>query len=108
MKKVLATTLGVILATGAVSALAGKQDRESLEHCKADISAVYGDNTRVRLRSIKRGESLTEMRMMVTPRGAGNQVVVCAVSADGSTQLSDRDGVAILAAEAADTVSLAR
>ncbi|MEM1188621.1 MAG: hypothetical protein AAGI72_08850 [Pseudomonadota bacterium] len=108
MKKILATTLGVLLALGAVSALAGKQDRENLEHCKADINVLYGDGTRVRLRSIKREETRTELRMMVTPRGAGNQVVVCAVSPDGSTQLSDRAGIALRASEAADTVSLAR
>ena len=37
MKKLIATTLGVVLAAGAVSASAGSQDRENLAQCKADV-----------------------------------------------------------------------
>ncbi len=57
MKKVLTTTLGVLLMAGAVSAFADKQDRENLALCKADIAEYYGDNARTRLRSIKRSSA---------------------------------------------------
>ena len=98
-KKILAGTLGIILATGAVSALAGKEDRENLAQCKADIGALYGDNTRMRLRSIKRGAAATQLRLMVTPRDAGNLVVVCSVDREGTVHLADRDGIALLPTE---------
>lgn len=109
MKKVLATTLGVILATGAVSALAGKADRESLAQCQADLDAYYGERTRVRLRSIKRLDSETQLRLMVTPgSGGSNQVVVCSVGTDGVTSLADRDGVALAPMNDEDAVSMTR
>lgn len=109
MKKVLASTLGVILATSAVTAFAGKEDRENLAQCKADVDAYYGERTRVRLRSIKRLDTETQMRLMVTPgSGGSNQVVVCSVGLDGLTSLADRDGVALAPMGGQDAVSLAR
>jgi hypothetical protein len=105
-KTLLASTLGLILATGTAAALADRQDRENLSQCKAGITALYGDNTRTRLRSIKRGAADTEMRIMVTPRAAGNQVVICSVDRNGSVRLADRDGIALLTA--ADTATLSK
>ncbi len=106
MKKLLATTLGLVLATGAASALAGKQDRANLELCKADIEAYYGEGTRTRLRSIKRDDDDTHMRLMVNPQGGSNVVVVCSVAADGVSSLADGDGVALVASVSEETVSL--
>ncbi len=110
MKKVLATTLGVILATGAVAALAGKEDRENLAQCKADVESHYGERTRVRLRSIKHRKGETQMRLMVTPGSGGkNELVVCSIGAEGMTSLADRDGVALAPmSDEQDKVSLAR
>jgi len=103
----LAGTLGLVLAGGTASALAGKEARDNLARCKADIAALHGDHTRMRLRSIKRGAADTQMRLMVTPRDGGNQVVICTVDRDGAVQLADRDGVALLPAAGAAALSRA-
>jgi hypothetical protein len=96
MKKVLATTLGVVLAAGAASTLADRQDRAHLTQCKADIESYYGEDTRTRLRSISRTAGETHMRLMVTPDSGGNRVVVCSVSrGDGARNLADGEGVAL-------------
>ena len=108
MKKVLVSVFGVILATSAVTAFAGKADRDNLAQCKADVDAYYGERTRVRLRSIKRLESETQMRLMVTPgSGGSNEVLVCRVDVDGSTSLADRDGVALASSSEEEAVSMA-
>lgn len=108
MNKVIIMSLGVLLATGAVSALAGKEDRQQLTACKADIVALYGDGTRSRLRSIMRDEEGTAMRIMVRPASGNNELVVCTSMGDGLNSLTDRDGVALAApGNAEETVSLA-
>ena len=95
MKKILVTTLGVVLATGAVSALADRQDRANLTQCKADIEAYYGEDARARLRGIRRGAGETHMRLVVTPESEASRVVVCSVSRDGASSLADGNGVAL-------------
>ncbi len=107
MKKLIATTLGVVLAAGAVSAFAGSQDRENLAQCKADVKAFYGDDTRIRLRSIKHSSGDAHMRLMVTPKGGDNTLVVCSVTRDGASSLADRDGVALAASAQEQKVSFA-
>ena len=108
MKKLITTTLGVVLAASAVSAFAGSADRENLAQCKADLKAHYGDDTRLRLRSIKRSSGETHMRMMVKPAEGENTLIVCSVSRDGVSSLADSEGVALVAADAEQKVSLAQ
>ena len=108
MKKVIATTLGIVLATSAVSALAGKEDRANLAQCKADVEAYYGDGARTRLRSINRAPDATHLRLMVTPPDGGNRVVVCSVSEGGATSLANQDGVALVVPAVGDAVTLAQ
>lgn len=108
MKKVLVSSIGIILATGAVSAFAGKQDRENLAQCKADIESYYGDSTRTRLRSIKRSSGETHLRLMVNPKDGENTVIVCSVSSDGASSLATGDGVALSSSESEQKVSLAQ
>ncbi|MDP5054379.1 MAG: hypothetical protein NWP69_11365, partial [Congregibacter sp.] len=105
MKKVIVSTLGIILATGAVSAFAGKQDRENLAQCKADINAYYGDSTRTRLRSIKRSSGETHLRLMVNPKDGENTVIVCSVASDGGSRLATGDGVALTGPATQEKVS---
>ncbi len=107
MKNLVATTLGVVLAAGAVSAFAGSQDRENLTQCKADVKSFYGEDTRMRLRSIKRSSGQSHLRLMVTPQGGDNTLVVCSVTRDGVSTLADRDGVALAAPVQEEKVSLA-
>ena len=107
MKKVIVTTVGIMLAAGAASTFAAKQDRENLALCKADINAYYGENTRTRLRSIKRGADATHMRLMVNPKGGENTVVVCSISRDGASSLANGDGIALTPRGDEQKVSLA-
>ncbi|WP_439102025.1 hypothetical protein [Congregibacter sp.] len=108
MKKILVSSIGIILATSAVSAFAAKQDRENLAQCKADINAYYGDNTRTRLRSIKRRAGETDLRLMVNPKNGENTVIVCSVSGDGASSLATDDGVALTSTEGEQKVSYAQ
>jgi hypothetical protein len=109
MNKVLVTTIGVVLATGAVSAWAGKEDRQQLAECKAEIVEHFGEGTRTRLRSIQRGRDGTAMRILVRPADGENEVVVCTEEGDGRYRLTDREGIALVQPAAAEErVSLAQ
>ncbi|MFT7288859.1 MAG: hypothetical protein ACI87W_002983 [Halieaceae bacterium] len=108
MNKTLTTLIGVVLATAAVSASAGKQDAEVLAQCKGAVESYYGDDTRTRLRSIRRSGGATLMRLQVKPQNGKNTAIVCSVGKDGVSNLSNSDGVALNAAAAAEQkVSLA-
>ena len=107
MKKVLASTLGVILAASTVSVFAGKGDRENLAQCKADIESYYGERTRTRLRSIQHSGGESHLRLMVRPKGGENSVIICSVSSDGASSLATDDGVALNKAAVEEKVSLA-
>ena len=107
MKKLVVSALGVVLATSAVSAFAGKKDQENLAQCKADVKAYYGEDTRMRLRSIKRSSGETHLRLMVGA-DSGNTLVVCSVSRDGISSLADSEGVALVAPATEEKVSLAQ
>lgn len=95
MNKVLVTTLGVILVAGAVSAWAGKAERLQFEQCEADIVAHYGKGTRMRLRSVSRGDEGTSMRILVRAAQGGNEAVVCTADVNGVNTLTGDDGVAL-------------
>jgi hypothetical protein len=95
MNKVLVTTLGVILVTGAVSTWAGKEERLQLEQCEADIVEHYGKGTRTRLRSVSRGDDGISMRILVRSAQGGNEAVVCTADINGLNTLMSSDGVSL-------------
>ena len=105
MNKVIVTILGVLLATGAASALAGSGDREQLAQCKALVSAHFGDEARTRLRSIRTRADGTHMRLNVTPEGGERQSIVCTQD-DQGLSLTTPEGVALVAPQM-EKVSLA-
>lgn len=105
MKKIIATTLGVLLATATLSAFAAKEDRENLTQCKAELQNYYGEGTRARLRSIRQVAGESQLRLMVKPKAGQNTVVVCTVAKDGTSSLTNRDGVALLPLSAEQKVS---
>ena len=107
MKKIIATTLGVLLSATAASAFADKQDRENLAQCTQDIKSYYGKSAQTRLRSIKRNGDESRFRLMVNPEGSGNTVVICAVSSDGVLRLENREGVALVNTSSEQTVGQA-
>lgn len=108
MRKLILTIVGVVLTTSAVSVFAAKQDRENLEQCKAEITRYYGDRTRMRLRSVSRGEGTMELRIMATPRNGANALIACAIGADGVVTLRDQEGMALLPIRGDEALSLAR
>lgn len=108
MKKVTVTLVGVVMAGLAVSAMAAKQDRAHLAQCKADIQAVYGEETRTKLKGVKNGRSGTSMRIQTIPAAGESMVLTCTVDRDGVSNLMNSEGVALTvpAYDPADKVSL--
>lgn len=106
MNKVLVMMVGVLLAGGAVSALAASDDRAQFADCKELVQAHFGEEARTKLRSIRNRADGTHMRLSVRPGDGSRQAVVCSLSDDGLS-LSTRDGVALIpATEAAEKVTL--
>lgn len=108
MNKILVTVLGVILVSGAVSAWAGKAERQQFERCEADIVAHFGRGTRLQLRGITRDDDRVDMRIMVRVPNAGNEAVVCSRDSAGSYLLVDDEGVALLPAVGQEQLTQAR
>lgn len=105
MKKVIATTIGVLLATATLSAFAAKEDRENLAQCKAELQSYYGEGTRSRLRNIRKVSGDTRLRLTVKPAAGQSTVVLCWVSKDGTSNLTNSEGVALLPQGAEQKVS---
>ena len=108
MHRILITTIGVVLVSGAVSAFAGQAERDQLTACRAAIAEHFGDGTYTHLRRVRRGISKTELRILARAASravallkrsrascGGNAVVVCTARHDGALLLRDRDGLAL-------------
>lgn len=107
MNKVIVTVAGVLLATGAATALAGSGDSEQLAQCKALVSTHFGDDARTRLRSVRSRADGTHMQLSVKPGDGSRHRLICSRD-DQGISLTTRDGVALVpAADAPQTVSLA-
>jgi hypothetical protein len=108
MKKVVITTVGVLLAGLAVGAMASKQDRENLAQCTSSIEALYGEDARTKLKGVKNSRSGSTMRIKTIPAEGESLLVSCLVDREGGITLTDSDGVALTdpAYDTADKVSL--
>ena len=108
MKTLTAITMGLILAGTALPSLAGTKDNENLAQCKAELKKVYGEDTRLKLKSIKRSRSGNQMRINAIPAEGDSQLVTCWVDRDGQINMMGKDGVAIIApgADMGNQVSL--
>lgn len=108
MKKLMVTVMGVVLAGSAVTAMASKSDKEQLSQCTANIETVFGEETRTKLKGIKRGRSGNTLKIQAIPAGGEGQTVKCWVDKEGEVTLMDSEGVAIAAPtyETSDKVSL--
>ena len=108
MKKLMVTVMGVVLAGTAVTAMASKSDREQLSQCTANIETVFGEETRTKLKGIKRGRSGNTLKIQAIPAGAEGQTIKCWVDKEGEVTLLDSEGVAITTStyNTADKVSL--
>ena len=108
MKLLTATTLALSLSATALPVIAADSDSESLSRCKAELKAVFGPETSLKLKSFAHRRSGDQLRIRVVPAEGDAQTVTCLVDGEGATTLSNSSGVALVppSYEAGDTVSL--
>ena len=108
MKTFTSFAVSMVLASAALPALAGTHDRENLAQCKSELRKVFGDNTTMKLKSIKRSRDGAHMRIKTIPVGSDSRMVTCWVDNEGMTNMVDKEGVALVAPtyEDGDKVSM--
>jgi len=108
MKTFTSFAVSMVLASIALPSAAGTHDRENLAQCKAELRKVYGDNTTLKLKSIRRSREGAHMRIKTIPAGAESQMITCWVDGEGTTNMVDKGGVAVVAPvyDAGDKLSL--
>ena len=97
MKMFRRVTIGMVLAGVALPSMAGSLDREHLAQCKSELKRVYGEDTRMKLKSIKRNRNGNKMRIQAVNPDGGSELTTCWVDGDGITNMRDHDGVALVA-----------
>ena len=96
--------LGAVLA-GSSTAHAASELNQQLTDCKDQLAAIYGDDTRVRLRGKGVGRA-SILNFSVYPKGERQLRVSCTRAGDGALQMTDRNGVALVTPEqAGDTLT---
>lgn len=107
MKMFRRVTIGMVLAGVAGPSLAAGADREDLALCKSELKKIYGEDTRLKLKSIKKQSSGNKMRIQSIVEG-GSYMATCWVDKEGDINVLDKEGVALEAPkyDAEDKVSL--
>lgn len=98
MNKVVASVILGAVLSGAGATQANSEQNQQLADCKEQLSAIYGDDARVRLRGKGVGRA-SILNFSVYPKGERQQRVSCTKTADGALNLTDRHGVALVAPE---------
>ena len=106
MKTFTSFAVSMVLASAALPSVAGTHDRENLAQCKAELRKVFGDNSTLKLKSIKRSRDGAHMRIKTVPVDGESQMVTCWVDSEGMTNMIDKEGVAVVAPNYGDKVSL--
>lgn len=99
MKMFKRVTIGMVLAGVAVPSLAGSLDREHLAQCKSELKRVYGEDSRMKLKSIKRSRAGNQMRIQAVVPDGGSHMATCWVDSEGMTNMLDQEGVALVIPE---------
>ncbi|MBT4522090.1 MAG: hypothetical protein HOC23_18990 [Halieaceae bacterium] len=99
MNKLVALTMGLVMAGATLPAFASSSDNEYLGQCKAGLKAIYGEDTRLKLKSIKRSRAGNQFRIKAIPAQSSSLLVTCWVDDQGKTNLVDKNGVAIRSSE---------
>ncbi len=107
MKTLAIATFGLVLTAASTSTFAGSVDSQQLAQCKADISRVFGDDTRMKLKGVKRSRAGHQMRIHAVPSEGDSQLVTCWIDKEGNTNINDRDGVAMTIPAYGETVETA-
>ncbi len=84
-----AALMGSGLASGA------SDQNQHLAECREQLETIYGEDTRVRLRGRGVSRDLV-LNFSVYPEGQGQLRVSCKRTRDGTLELSDRQGVALV------------
>ena len=108
MKTFTSFAVSMVLASAAVPSIAGTHDRENLAQCKSELRKVFGDNSTMKLKSIKRSRNGAQMRIKTVPKGGESQMVTCWIDSEGVANMIDKEGVALAVPQydAGDKVSL--
>ena len=108
MKTFTSFAVSMVLASVALPSVAGTHDRENLAQCKAELRKVFGDNSTLKLKSIKRSRNGAHMRIKTVPVDGESQMVTCWVDKEGMTNMIDKEAIAIVAPQydTGDKVSL--
>ena len=98
MNKVVASIVLGLAVSASGTAYASNDRDQQLVECKEQLAAMYGEDTRVRLRGKAAGrESI--LKFSVYPNGNRHLRVSCALAGDGSLAMTDRHGMALMAGE---------
>ena len=96
MKTFTSFAVSMVLASAAVPAIAGTHDREDLAQCKSELRKVFGDNSTMKLKSIKRSRNGAQMRIKTVPADGESRMVTCWVDSEGLANMVDKEGIALV------------
>ncbi len=96
MKTFTAFAVSMVMASVALPSMAGTHDRENLTQCKSELRKVYGENTTLKLKSIKRNRNGAQMRIKTIPVEGDSLMVTCWIDSDGVANMVDKAGVALV------------
>ena len=107
MKILPAIIIGLAVSGAASSSLATTSEREQLAQCKSGLEAIYGEDSRFKLASIRTGRQV-KMRIKAIPAEGNSVLVSCWIDSGGKLNLTDKAGVALTTPtyDSADKVSL--
>jgi len=94
MKMFRRVTIGMVLAGVAAPSMAANANSQHLAQCKSELKRVYGEDTRSKLKSLKRKRSGNHMQIQSVVDGV-RSLSTCWVDREGDINLLDREGVAI-------------
>ncbi|MFK8047589.1 MAG: hypothetical protein AB8B81_04050 [Halioglobus sp.] len=94
MKMFRRVTIGMVLAGVAAPSMAASNNSQHLALCKSELKRVYGEDTRLKLKSIKKKRGGNQMRIQSVVDGLSS-MSTCWVDREGGINLLDREGVAI-------------
>lgn len=106
MNKVVASVvLGLSLASTGVAQASSEQGQQ-LTECKEQLTAIYGEETRVRI-SGKAAVSESTLKFRVYPRGERLLRVSCTRAETGAVSLMDQYGIALVVPQQNDETLMA-
>ncbi len=108
MKFLATMIIGFTVAGSSVPTLAAGSDAQSLAQCTTELQRTLGPQTRVKMRSLAHRSSGALLRLKALPADGESLMVTCRAARDGSVELLDKHGVALLArhTQGADKVTL--